>query len=126
MAKKALSSILSKFKSEKRLQLVEDVSFKEPKTKLAKDYFDKLNLDSALIITSDADQNTMLAIRNLKSFSFLDATEINPYDLIKCGFIREQTYGIIVFIRNNKSPFKPHIYDQFQKFLRFWKGSILA
>ena len=83
MAKKALSSILSKFKSEKRLQLVEDVSFKEPKTKLAKDYFDKLNLDSALIITSDADQNTMLAIRNLKSFSFLDATEINPYDLIK-------------------------------------------
>ena len=62
---------------------MEDVSFKEPKTKLATDYFDKLNLDSALIITSDADQNTMLAIRNLKSFSFLDATEINPYDLIK-------------------------------------------
>ena len=41
MAKKALASILSKFKSEKRLQLIEDVSFKEPKTKLAEQYFDK-------------------------------------------------------------------------------------
>jgi ribosomal protein L4 len=29
------------------------------------------------------DENTMLAIRNLKNFSFLDVTEINPYDLIK-------------------------------------------
>ncbi len=83
MAKKAISSILSKFKSEKRLQLVEDIAFKEPKTKLAKNFFEKMKLDSALLITSDADQNTMLAIRNLKGFSFLDATDINPYDLIK-------------------------------------------
>ena len=37
MAKKALASILSKFKSEKRLDLVDDVSFKEPKTKLAQE-----------------------------------------------------------------------------------------
>ena len=83
MAKKALASILSKFKSEKRLQLVEDIAFKEPQTKLAKNFFEKMKLDSALLITSDADQNTMLAIRNLKGFSFLDATDINPYDLIK-------------------------------------------
>jgi hypothetical protein len=38
MAKKALKFFLSKFKAEKRLQLVEDVSFKEPKTKLAEKY----------------------------------------------------------------------------------------
>ena len=83
MAKKALASILSKFKSEKRLTLVEDVSFKEPKTKLAVEFFNKTGVDSALLITSEADQNTMLAIRNRKAFSFIDATEINPYDLIK-------------------------------------------
>ena len=41
MAKKALASILSKFKSEKRLELVDDISFKKPKTKLAQDYFKK-------------------------------------------------------------------------------------
>ena len=79
MAKKALASILSKFKAEKRLQLVEDVSFKEPKTKLAEKYFEKSGLSSALLITNDADENTMLAIRNLKNFSFLDASEISPF-----------------------------------------------
>lgn len=83
MAKKALASILSKFKAEKRLQLIEDVSFKEPKTKLAEQFFKKSGLNSALLITNDVDENTMLAIRNLKNFSFLDVTEINPYDLIK-------------------------------------------
>ena len=87
MAKKALASILSKFKTEKRLTLVEDVNFKEPKTKMAADYFNKTGCDSALLITNDADQNTMLAIRNLKNFSFLDAKDINPYDLLKAKHI---------------------------------------
>lgn len=87
MAKKALASILSKFKSEKRLTLVEDVSFKEPKTKLAVEFFNKTGVDSALLITSEADQNTMLAVRNLKSFGFLDARDINPYDLLKAKHI---------------------------------------
>tara|TARA_B100000575_G_scaffold64238_1_gene49192 strand:+ start:384 stop:995 length:612 start_codon:yes stop_codon:yes gene_type:complete len=87
MAKKALASILSKFKSEKRLDLVEDVSFKEPKTKIASEYFEKTGYESALLITSELDQNTMLAIRNLKKFSFLDARDINPYDLMKADHI---------------------------------------
>ena len=87
MAKKALASILSKFKSEKRLDLVEDVSFKEPKTKIASEYFEKTGHESALLITSEIDQNTMLAIRNLKKFSFLDARDINPYDLMKANHI---------------------------------------
>ena len=87
MAKKALASILSKFKTEKRLTLVEDVNFQEPKTKMAADYFNKTGCDSALLITNDADQNTMLAIRNLKNFSFLDAKDINPYDLLKAKHI---------------------------------------
>ena len=83
MAKKALASILSKFKTEKRLDLVDDISFKKPKTKLAQDYFKKIGQKSALLIASELDQNTMLAIRNLKDFSFIDAKEINPYDLLK-------------------------------------------
>ena len=87
MAKKALASILSKFKSEKRLDLVEDVSFKEPKTKIASEYFKKTGQESALLITSELDQTTMLAIRNLKKFSFLDARDINPYDLMKADHI---------------------------------------
>ena len=87
MAKKALASILSKFKSEKRLTLVEDVNFKEPKTKIAADYFNKKGCDSALLITNDADQNTMLAIRNLKNYNFLDVKDINPYDLLKAKHI---------------------------------------
>jgi ribosomal protein L4 len=41
MAKKALASILSKFKAEKRLDLVDDIKLKEPKTKLAQEYFKK-------------------------------------------------------------------------------------
>tara|TARA_B100000401_G_C52632971_1_gene636970 strand:- start:230 stop:832 length:603 start_codon:yes stop_codon:yes gene_type:complete len=87
MAKKALASILSKFKSENRLTLVKDVNFKEPKTKIAADYFNKTGHGSALLITNDVDQNTMLAIRNLKNFSFLDAKDINPYDLLKAQHI---------------------------------------
>ena len=87
MAKKALASILSKFKSEKRLDLVDDVSFKKPKTKLAKDYFNKTGQESALLIASELDQNTMLALRNLKDFNFIDAKDINPYDLLKAKYI---------------------------------------
>ena len=87
MAKKALASILSKFKTEKRLDLVDDISFKKPKTKLAQDYFKKIGQKSALLIASELDQNTMLAIRNLKDFSFIDAKEINPYDLLKAKHI---------------------------------------
>ena len=87
MAKKALASILSKFKSEKRLDLVEDVSFKEPKTKIASEYFKKTGQESALLIASELDQNTKLAIRNLKNFSFLDARDINPFDLMKAKHI---------------------------------------
>jgi large subunit ribosomal protein L4 len=82
MAKKALASILSKFKSEKRLELVDDISFKKPKTKLAQDYFKKTGQKSALLIASELDQTTMLAMRNLKDFNFLDAKDINPYDLL--------------------------------------------
>ena len=69
MAKKALASILSKFKSEKRLTLVEK------------------GCDSALLITNNADKNTILAIRNLKNYNFLDAKDINPYDLLKAKHI---------------------------------------
>ena len=54
---------------------------------MAEDYFTKTGHDSALLITNDADQNTMLAIRNLKNFSFLDAKDINPYDLMKAKHI---------------------------------------
>ena len=87
MAKKALASILSKFKTEKRLDLVDDISFKKPKTKLAQDYFKKIGQKSALLIASELDQNTMLAMRNLRDFNFLDAKDINPYDLLKAKHI---------------------------------------
>ena len=87
MAKKALASILSKFKAEKRLDLVDDIKLKEPKTKLAQEYFKKSGQESALLIASDLDQNTMLAMRNLKHFNFLDAKDVNPYDLLKAKHI---------------------------------------
>ena len=60
---------------------------KEPKTKIASEYFKKTGKESALLIASELDQNTMLAIRNLKNFSFLDARDINPYDLMKAKHI---------------------------------------
>tara|TARA_B100001996_G_scaffold350131_1_gene309292 strand:- start:35 stop:637 length:603 start_codon:yes stop_codon:yes gene_type:complete len=100
MAKKALASILSKFKTEKRLTLVEDVNFKEPKTKIAADYFNKTGCDSALLITNDADENTILAIRNLKNFNFLDAKNINPYDLLKAKHIL-LTHSAVPVIKDN-------------------------
>ena len=63
------------------------LNFKKPKTKLAQDYFKKTGQKSALLIASELDQNTMLAIRNLKDFNFLDAKDINPYDLLKAKHI---------------------------------------
>ena len=69
MAKKALASILSKFKTEKRLDLVKDIKFKEGKTKEAKLFFEKMKLDSALLISDEFDQKSILAMRNLKNLS---------------------------------------------------------
>ena len=87
MAKKALASILSKFKTEKRLDLVKDIKFKEGKTKEAKLFFEKMKLDSALLISDEFDQKSILAMRNLKNFSFLEVSDLNPYDLIKAKHI---------------------------------------
>ena len=87
MAKKALASILSKFKTEKRLDLVKDIKFKEGKTKEAKLFFEKMKLDSALLISDEFDQKSILAMRNLKNFSFLEVSDLNPYDLIKAKYI---------------------------------------
>ena len=87
MAKKALASILSKFKTEKRLDLVKDIKFKEGKTKEAKLFFEKMKLDSALLISDEFDQKSILAMRNLKNFTFLEVSDLNPYDLIKAKYI---------------------------------------
>ena len=59
----------------------------EGKTKEAKLFFEKMKLDSALLISDEFDQKSILAMRNLKNFSFLEVSDLNPYDLIKAKHI---------------------------------------
>lgn len=87
MAKKAITSILSKFKAEKRLHVIDEIKFKSPKTKEALNILRKNKIESGLIVLNDPEENTILSIRNIKNINFIMLSDLNPYDLLKANSI---------------------------------------
>ena len=87
MAKKAITSILSKFKAEKRLHVIDEIKLKSPKTKEALNILRKNKIESGLIVLNDPKENTLLSIRNIKNINFIMLSDLNPYDLLKANSI---------------------------------------
>lgn len=78
----AMRSILSELARQERLVISDDLSPKEPKTKLLSDSLDKAELNDVLVITHEIDTNLDLASRNLYRIGLMEVCDINPYSLV--------------------------------------------
>ena len=80
----ARKSALSYKAKDKNIMILEELSFKTPKTKEFLSVLKSLNVDSerALFVTSERDNNTLLSSRNLKYAKVITADKLNTYDIL--------------------------------------------
>ena len=80
----ARKSALTYKAKEDSILVLDDLSFKTPKTK---DFLSvlknlKIDGDKSLFVTSEKDQNTFLSSRNLKNSKVITADKLNTYDIL--------------------------------------------
>jgi len=80
----ARKSALTYKAKEDSILVLDDLSFKTPKTK---DFISvlknlKIDGDKSLFVTSEKDQNTFLSSRNLKNAKVITADKLNTYDIL--------------------------------------------
>ena len=80
----ARKSALTYKAKEDSILVLDDLSFKTPKTK---DFLSvlknlKIDGDKSLFVTSEKDQNTFLSSRNLKNAKVITADKLNTYDIL--------------------------------------------
>ena len=80
----ARKSALTYKAKEESILVIEDLSFKTPKTKDFFSIIKNLNIDGvkSLFVTSEKDQNTFLSSRNLKNAKVITADKLNTYDIL--------------------------------------------
>jgi large subunit ribosomal protein L4 len=78
----ALRSALALRLSEKRLLVLAEANFKEPKTKEAFRLLKALDLDSALIVDRAANKNLFIAVRNIPRVKAVDADHLSVFDVL--------------------------------------------
>ncbi|MDY6890052.1 MAG: 50S ribosomal protein L4 [Pseudomonadota bacterium] len=82
MYRAAMRCILSELVRQERLVVVEDFQLDAPKTRQFVAKLDQLNLDNALLITENVEQNLYLAARNVPHVDVRDAAGIDPVSLV--------------------------------------------
>lgn len=85
MVRAAYASMFSELARQERLHVVEDFTVTEPKTKQALEHLKKLKLESALVITEEADKNLYLSVRNLPHVDVTEVGGLDPVSLLKYG-----------------------------------------
>ena len=80
----ARKSALTYKAKEEGILIMEELSFKTPKTKDFTTILKNLNVvnDRTLFVTSEKDQNTILSTRNLKNTKVITADKLNTYDIL--------------------------------------------
>ncbi len=81
--KTAIKSILSSLLKSKRLILIDSLVIKEPKTKEMVKVLNDLQIDDALIVVDQKENNLDLATRNIPRVELISAEKINPLSLIR-------------------------------------------
>lgn len=84
--KGALRSALSLRASQERLIVVSELTFAEPKTKVAAGIFDLLAEGNALVVDGPND-NLKLSVRNLPKVKYLNVEGMNVYDVLNHRFL---------------------------------------
>jgi len=86
--KNALKSALSQRVKEGKLVLLADLSVDESKTKAFAERIAKIGVEGkALVIDSLENTNAVLATRNNPKVRFVDATDINVYDVVNSRYV---------------------------------------
>jgi large subunit ribosomal protein L4 len=80
----ARKSALTYKAKEDSILVLDDLSFKTPKTKDFVSFLKNLKIDGdkSLFVTSEKDQNTLLSSRNLKNAKVITADKLNTYDIL--------------------------------------------
>lgn len=80
--KNALKAALAMKFAEKQILVVDNLEFKEPKTKDGLEFLKKLNVESALVIEERNNKNVFLSLRNIPKIKAVDFNQVNIYDVM--------------------------------------------
>ena len=83
----ARKSALTYKAKESNILILEDLSFKSPKTKDFVTVLKNLNVEDSktLFVTTSNDQNTILSSRNIKNAKVITADKLTTYDILNSG-----------------------------------------
>lgn len=79
----ALKSALTSKVNEAKFIVLDELAFSEIKTKNMKAVLENLNVNKALIVINDNDQNVVLSARNIPNVKTAATYTINTYDILK-------------------------------------------
>lgn len=82
MYRGAMQSILSELIRQERLIVTEDFSVDAPRTKQVVERLKELNLENALIVVEEVNENLYLSTRNIRGVEVIDVEGVNPVNLI--------------------------------------------
>lgn len=83
MYRAGMVTILSQLVRDERLFVIESLSAATPKTKDFADQVKNLGLEQVLFVTKQLDENVYLSSRNLPNVLVLEATQADPYSLLR-------------------------------------------
>ena len=83
MYRAGIATILSQLVRDERLFVIENLSAATPKTKEFADQVKNLGMEQVLFITKQLDENVYLSSRNLPNVLVLEATQTDPYSLLR-------------------------------------------
>ena len=83
MYRAGMATILSQLVRDERLFVIENLSATTPKTKEFADQVKNLGMEQVLFVTKQLDENVYLSSRNLPNVLVLEATQIDPYSLLR-------------------------------------------
>jgi large subunit ribosomal protein L4 len=88
MRRLALRSALSAKAAAEEIIVLDNLAFDEPKTTVALDLLDNLEIEgSAIILTSERDENVEKSVRNLSDVKTLHANYLNIRDLLGHDYV---------------------------------------
>ncbi|PIQ43794.1 MAG: 50S ribosomal protein L4 [Gammaproteobacteria bacterium CG11_big_fil_rev_8_21_14_0_20_46_22] len=82
MHRAAMCAMLSEMVRQERLLIVEDIRLTDHKTKGLMAKLNELNVNDVLMVVEHADENLLLASRNLHNVAVIDAQAVDPLALI--------------------------------------------
>ena len=79
----ALKSALTSRVQENKLVVLDELKFDEIKTKKFAEVLKNLNLDKALVVLNENDQNVVMSAKNIPTVKTAQVNTINVYDVLK-------------------------------------------